>query len=217
MYAEDVPLIAAYARTSPDALADVCTFVLLSIRVPFKRVGDQMREVRRHGREASCLWGWKQEGYDAVQRHKASLHLTLPAQTDPANVIDALVTTIPGLAIVKGAFVAQLLGFNVACFDTRNLEALGYLKSDRPFRLDPCTPKTRLAKIAAYVEATRASGGAEHWWNHWCRRIAPGLGISAENVSNDHWRIIAGARHATIAHRLTPLYPVPIVAPEIPF
>ena len=199
MYAQDVPRIKAYAGASPDNLANVITFVLLSIRVQFTRVATAMRDVRREGRDSAFLWGFKQEGFDYVQAHKESIHSALCGAPYPTTVeaVDYLASEVCGLGIVKAAFVAQMLGHNVACFDSRNLDSLEW--GGRPFREfkrrnGVCVIKaeTRQRHIAAYVQMTIETGGAAHWWDHWCNGIAPQFGGDGDRVSRLHWQIIEG-------------------------
>ena len=207
MYAQHVPLIRAHALASPSGLADVLAFVVVTIRVPFGRVPQQMRELKQSGESASCLWGNKRAAYRAIVENHKALHaaLTVLDYTGDAlgnpgwvacEAIDEIVCAVPGLNIVKAAFVAQMLGHNVACFDSRNLEVLGYDTGTQPFKANlqrgpdgrpTLKRETRLRRIGDYVEATRESGGSEYWWDYWCGGIAPALGIDANQVSQWHW------------------------------
>lgn len=194
MYARDVPAIREYAEANPENFADVVTFVLLSIRVQFSRVPAAMRDVRAQGRDSAFLWGWKQGGYDYIHMHKRFLHGGLVYERkDAVTTIDAI-AQVPGLGIVKAAFVAQMLGHNVACFDSRNMDTLEW--GGRPFRFDKAgmKPETRQRKIAEYVQMTIETGGAAHWWDHWCTGIAPGLGRTPSEVSRMHYAIVTGDR-----------------------
>jgi hypothetical protein len=53
--------------------------------------------------------------------------------------------------------------------------------------------ETRLAKIAAYVDMTRSTGGARYWWNSWCEYVAGRRGSplkTAAQVSAFHCQAI---------------------------
>lgn len=190
MYRDHVPQIARYALTSPVNLGNVVTFALLSIRQPFYSLTTAVKDVRRNGRNSAYLWGWKQGGYDFVQGPRwAGIFDRLQATVATRAVVpavDILANEVPGLGIVKGSFVAQMLGLDTACFDTRNMQELGI--SPRSFReIKPGTKEaTRHKRIAAYVQFAQETGGAEHWWDHWCTGIAPGIGMTADAVSALH-------------------------------
>ncbi len=190
MYTDHVPQIAAHAKASPEGLADVCVFVLATIRVQFGRVPAGMREIRQRRHLASALWGWKREGYEFIRDNRDDLFAGAQALDDPettCELIDLFASQVPGLGIVKAAFVVQMLGHDVACFDSRNLEVLGYATNARPWRNKKIGKQVnRLRKISDYVQATRASGGSAFWWDHWCAGIAPALGITPDAVSGWH-------------------------------
>lgn len=195
MYARDVPEIKAYAEENADNFRDLLTFVLLSIRQPFRSLPTALRDVRRAGRDSVYLWGWKQEGYDYCREHSAELWAGCRMATT-SGVIDLLASEVPGFGIVKSAFVAQMLGHNVACFDARNLIDLEW--QGRPFRefkrkngVCVVKPETRKRRIAEYVQMTQETGGAAHWWDHWCNGIAPSLGTTGDEISRRHYRLIA--------------------------
>src|SRR5690606_15935640 len=93
-------------------------------------------DVRKHGLDSACLWGWKRPALKWICEAAEPIYSSVRALDDPETTVElvAELSTLPGLALVKGAFVAQMLGHDVACFDTRNLDALGYSAGSRPFR-----------------------------------------------------------------------------------
>lgn len=199
MYRQDVPKIAAFARASPSGTGSVLTFALLSIRQPFASLPRAVEDVKRWGIDSRYLWGWKRLGFDYVCDHEHELWDTLRT-ADTFDAIDYLAGTVPGLGIVKGAFVAQMFGHEVACFDSRNLEALEM--PARSFReVKALSPANRRRKIAQYVEITRDTGGAAHWWDSWCTGIAPSLGLSPDGVSRQHVTLTAALSPAIDAAR----------------
>lgn len=187
MYQDDVPLIADYAR-SPEGLADVIVFALLSVRTQFITLPRQMADIRRNGERSSYLWGWKLQGYQDVQRQASFLSMYLPTADDGLAMFQ-LHYTIKGLGCAKAGFVLQMLGRDVACFDSRNMSKLG-LASDRPWRLDDVSQKTQIKRIDRYIKATRDSGGAEYWWNDWCARVGADTGNTADQISRLHSKTI---------------------------
>jgi hypothetical protein len=196
MYADEVPRLSDWARDDPDNLADLCTFVVLTIRVTFARVAGAFKDVQRKGEDSAYLWGAKRQAYKDIHADPETLHADL-FDANVMDTIDILATRVHGLGIVKSAFIAQMLGHDVACMDVRNITDAGL--PERSWRTDgkqwhKLRPATRERKIAEYVQFTIETGGAEHWWNHWCHGIAPQFGGNADRVSKLHWSIPTGRR-----------------------
>jgi hypothetical protein len=194
-YETDVPAIAAFARASADNMGEVCMFVVLSIREPFERMRTHMRDMRAHGARSRTLWGFKAQSYEYVQAHKDAIFAAFQSMerdgTATAETVTRLFTQIPGLGIVKAGFVAQMLGFDVACFDSRNMHKLGFGPNDRPFRAlkAKAGAMVKAEAVAKYVQATRVHGGARYWWNAWCEEQSARLGY---DTSRAHREIICG-------------------------
>ena len=172
MYAEHMPRIAAHGLASPSGLVDVVAFVLCTIQQPFSQMAKQMALVREHGEHAVCLFGSKRDGYRYVVEHASVLHAAIVEAKRTSDVIAAVdvLSLIPGLGVVKAGFVAQCLGFEVACLDTHNLRRLG-LPIDALKLSKSLKPDTRRAKIVAYVDLCKRTGGAQYWWNTWCAYV----------------------------------------------
>lgn len=173
MYERDMPLIRDHALASPQGLADVITFVILTIRQPFQQMQRQMAQVRADGADAKPLFGHKRAGYEYAQEHKRVLHAAIVEAVkagDPVGAIDVL-TNVPGLGIVKAAFVAQCCGLEVACLDSHNLTRLG-LPVDALKMAKGLKRETRLAKITKYVALCAETGGSRYWWDSWCEYVA---------------------------------------------
>lgn len=193
MYANDMAKVREHGLASPDGLVDVITFVLLTIQQPLQTVEKQFADVAKRGAASVYLFGAKREGYSYAVANRAALYASVTqavAASSPVAAIEAL-TAVPCLGMVKAAFVAQLLGLEVACLDRHNLTRLG-LGLDA-FRLPKkALPATRRSKIAAYVAACAASGGSEFWWNSWCAHVATnrrsGQWADAAAVSAYHWQ-----------------------------
>jgi hypothetical protein len=96
---------------------------------------------------------------------------------------------VPGLGIVKAGFALQLMGYDVACLDTRNIKREG--RNPRAFRSDGEARKAGPAfkkKIARYL--SEVEGRAQEYWDAWCQDVASDIGITAAEVSGLHLAII---------------------------
>jgi len=163
----------AHALASPSGFVDVVAFVLCTIQQPLQSVRRQMDDLRANGAESKYLFGSKRAGYAYAVAHAATLHAAMKAAVKANDTIGAIdiLTNIPGLGVVKASFVAQIIGFEVACLDGHNLARLGLAES--AFKLAKTVkPETKRKKIAAYVKACADTGGARYWWNSWCDYVA---------------------------------------------
>ena len=82
-----------------------------------------------------------------------------------------------------------MLGFNVACIDSHNLERLGMALKDVTIP-NSLTEKTKMKKIKAYVHLTQKQGTV-YWWDSWCDYVAEKGGMNkalttGEMVSEFH-------------------------------
>lgn len=184
MYAYHVPIIAEAMQTDLRCFERGVMFAILSVRVQFNRVPDQCAELHKRGAEASCLWGWKFEAYKYLEDHAEALQAKVCNASSTRNALWEI-TRIPGMGIVKGAFVLQMLGHDIACLDTRNIQRDG--RKPRAYRADGEARKNTkafLRKIDRYILDTQ--GKAEHYWNTWCSEVAPDYGMTPEAVSKLH-------------------------------
>lgn len=184
MYERDCPKIARHALASPNGFVDVVAFVLCTIRQPFGRVAVQMAEIREHGENAAALFGWKRAGYRYASEHRHVLHAAICEAVrvqDAVGAVDVL-SAIPGLGMVKAAFVAQLCGLNVGCLDRHNLRRLGLPETALRFP-KTLAPDTRRERIASYVRKTQRRG-ARGWWDSWCVMAAGTRGMKALDTAD---------------------------------
>lgn len=93
---------------------------------------------------------------------------------------------VPGLGIVKAAFITQLMGYDVACLDARNVAREG--RNGRAYRSDGKTPRQLSPKVRQYVAET--FGKAEIYWNAWCEDVAAAYGRTPQQISELHLAIL---------------------------
>lgn len=196
MYDRDMPLMRAHALASPAGLVDVIAFVLCTIQQPLQSVGRQMADIRLNGEASKYLFGMKRGGYAYAVEHAGVLHAAVAKAVELGDTVGAVdvLTSIPGLGVVKASFVAQIVGLEVACLDGHNLKRLGLAES--AFKLAKgVKPVTKRAKIAAYVKACADTGGARYWWNSWCEYVAGNRAnrslLSGDAVSAYHVECLA--------------------------
>jgi hypothetical protein len=193
MYAREVPTISQWALSSEDNLADTILFVLLTIQQPLQGVAANLAEVKAKGLSAKPLFGAKRQGWAFIQEHKCYLfrvaHDILAREDGADRKVDLIqhFMQVPGIGIVKAAFIAQLIGAETACLDGHNLYVLD-LSEDR-FKVRSKVPAKVRAQIEEYVKICDRVGNSEHWWNRWCAYVAGRRGSplkSADAVSAFH-------------------------------
>ena len=164
MYKRDNKKIAKFMLKNADNTVAGITFVLGTIQNALSNVGKFMDGVANEGADSIAMT-MKRNGYLYAVEHKHVLHQALKAavkHNDPVGAIDVL-TNVPNLGIVKAAFVAQLVGLDVACLDSHNLDRLGLDRAALRFA-KTVKPETKRKKIQDYVHLTQVTGGSEHWW-----------------------------------------------------
>jgi hypothetical protein len=115
----------------------------------------------------------KRAGYAYALEHSEVLFAAIVKAVEVNDTIGAVdvLSTIPGLGIVKASFVAQIVGLQASCLDGHNLKRLGL--GEAAFKLvKSVKPETKRAKIAKYLDICTSTGGAEYWWNTWCEFVA---------------------------------------------
>jgi len=197
MYKRDNKKIAQFILKDADNTVIGITFVLGTIQNALSNVGKFMDGVANGGADSISMT-MKRNGYLYAVEHKHVLHEALKAavkHNDPVGAIDVL-TNVPMLGIVKAAFVAQLVGLDVACLDSHNLNRLGL--KETAFKLNKnVTRETKLSKIKKYVSYTQETGGSEYWWDIWCNFVAGNRGnkklTTGDMVSKYHADCIIGS------------------------
>lgn len=186
MYAEHMPVIRDFMRASPENFRRGVIFVVLSIRQPITFVPDAMADVETNGIGSRAIWGHKLDAFeyladDARLEYLYAKVMHFAAHNATADAIEALLE-VPGLGIVKAAFVAQLMGFDVACLDSRNVKR--EKRNPRAFRTDGKPPHKLRHKIKRYLAETH--GKAEDYWNAWCEDVARVYDMTPEEISALH-------------------------------
>lgn len=177
MYDRDVAAIAAHAKASPDGLADVIEFVLCTIRQPLTQMVAQRRDIAAKGSASVFLFGSKRAGWTYLQENKGYLWRVamdiLARPCSPERKADLIqhFMQVPGLGMVKAAFVVQCIGGGTSCIDAHNLKRLGL--TEAAVKVSPkLKPETLRSKVMAYVRMCEDTGGARHWWDTWCEYVA---------------------------------------------
>lgn len=188
MYAGHVPKISAAMHVCPETFARGIMFAVLSARVPFVRVPEMLKDVDIKGKFSEYLWGWKRDAYRFVERHKLTLWNETCASRDMENAL-VILTRVPGLGLVKAGFVLQMLGHDIACLDTRNIQREG--RNPRAYRSDGEKRKNTAAfrrKITRYVRDV--GGKARPYWDDWCIEVAGIYDMTPEQVSETHMCVV---------------------------
>lgn len=168
----DILKIGNHARKNAGGLIDVVDFTLATIQQQFPTVPNILADWRLNGPTSPMMFGSKRDGWQYIREHNArlfSLMTYLYAREDVEEAIDTMLE-VPGLGIVKAAFVCQLFGFNTGCIDTHN--AILYDIDVKAFRTtDGMQARTKLAKISAYQALVVGLGGSQPLWERWCHYV----------------------------------------------
>ena len=180
MYNRDVNEIQGFVKwCGTDAFVNTGLFVLLTIQAGLSTVKGSMAKVNFEGEDANCLWGKKGDGYTYLKDNADYLYGKMYDIADKkgynsveacADVVE-LFMQVPNLGMVKASFLAQCLGFNVACIDSHNIKRLGLnpnVVKTPPASMKPATVRK---KVEAYVVLTQEKG-SQYWWDTWCEYVA---------------------------------------------
>jgi hypothetical protein len=184
MYAEHNPVIANGMREETAIFMRGVIFTICSIRQPFTSVPDQLEAVDRG--DLSPLFGHKLDAHAYLIDNADAMRQSILAAANNGERLEILLR-VPGIGLVKGAFVLQLMGYDVACLDSRNIKREG--RNPEAFRSRKA--RTRgwwQKKIAAYLKETE--GHARFYWDRWCEDVAHTYKLTAEEVSAMHLAIV---------------------------
>ena len=190
------PKINRYAQKSPDNLKHVIMMVVLSIKMPWYQVGNQMQDYMKKGMRSRFVWGNKKKTLRYLNSNSVALYDESMAALKQCKgskldirLMDIFLK-VDGLGLAKAGFVCQLFAGRVGCIDTHNQrrlkggEAIGNLSVTGKEQL----PK-RLAEIELYVNFCKKRRCS--WlWDSWCNLIwvqNPKRFKSAKEVSEVHY------------------------------
>lgn len=185
-YKKHNPTIAAAMRSDLTCFRRGVMFAVLSIRQSIRNMPAELDDLETEGMSCRFLFGWKRDAYRYVMDYCDVLQRDiLNARTMAARMDVAL--RVPGLGLVKAAFVLQLMGYDVACLDSRNVVREG--RNPRAFRTDgkksgPAFERKRDRYLA------EVKGRSARYWNDWCKDVAQEYGMTAHEVSALHLCII---------------------------
>lgn len=186
LYAQHNPVIANYMRESTEGFFRGAIFAVLSIRKPIVVVPDDLKAVANG--DLSPLFGHKLDAHLYLLDHGPALRERVLSAPDNATRLAAL-CEVPGLGIVKAGFVLQLMGYDVACLDTRNIKREG--RPPREFRSDGRKGKATKAfraRITHYL--AEVEGRSAEYWDHWCEDVAKVYKMTADEISELHLSIV---------------------------
>lgn len=195
MYRQHMPQIRDAMRADLEVFRRGCMFAVCSIRQPTINVPDQLGILFDNEESENPLFGHKFGAYDYILSAKGAqlwaefsgVRDAIRTHTQSASEYAiGLLLDVPGLGIVKAAFIAQLMGFNVACLDARNVTR--EKRNPRAYRTDGKTARQLEPKVRAYVAET--FGKAEHYWDAWCQDVAVAYDRTPEEISALHLAII---------------------------
>lgn len=194
MYDRDQAKLSALGRSGPDGFERICTFVLLTIRVPLYAAAADYKLLRNGDTSVRSLFGAKHSGLAYVRAHSAELlegceyAYETCNDVDAANVIVGVLCDIPNIGPAKAGFICQMIYGLSGCIDTHNLTRFDL--REREFRMDRDLSARAKAKVVTrYNDFCRRAGGARALWDGWCEYVHANQPInypSAEYVSALH-------------------------------
>ena len=184
MFQRDQKEISEYAMTGPDQMARVITFVYLTIQQSITTCEAMMQDVDRHGVESKHLWGFKLGAYEWLHSGFAD---PVVAELETLKFFASL----PGLGLVKGGFVNQLVFGQTGCMDTHNSVIFEVdLYRFKASRYKTASLKRKAIMAMDYAALCEDQGGAEFLWDNWCRYVGERNGHSADAISAMHTKAL---------------------------
>jgi hypothetical protein len=203
MYKLDAVNCQQYSQKSPDNMVDMVLMVVLSIQQNWLSVGDQMMDVRKHGKDSKFLWGNKIKTYEYLRDNSSQLYADAMAvidsdqsDRDKARSLMEVFLRVDGLGIPKAGFVCQLMAGLVGCMDVHNIKMYGLDIKSLSLAKNPKTSKGIEAnnrKVVAYIDMCHDIG-TEKLWNNWCNLLATKSKkwLDGEHVSAVHYSYLTG-------------------------
>jgi hypothetical protein len=178
MYKIHAKAVQDYSRLSSDNLSDVILMVVLSIQQPWYSVGEQLKDVKKLGRDSRFIWGNKIKTFDSLQAKKdfiysqylAVLNSSKPDDERALSLMNVFLQ-IDGLGLAKAGFVCQLTAGLVGCIDVHNIRMYNIPKKDLAFSKSIKSKALKDKKISNYVSVCHDIG-TENLWDTWCSFLA---------------------------------------------
>lgn len=207
MYKDHMPIIRDAMRADLEVFRRGVMFAVCSIRQATVNVPDQLGVLFDGEEGESPLFGHKFKAWEYISDSSRAAYLWkklnlfyslllpvdfLAGKYPTRGATEAAMLAmleVPGLGIVKSAFVLQLMGFDVACLDSRNVKREGRNPTAYDTRArDKARPDHMRRLVASYLDETY--GKAAHYWDAWCRDVAEAYHLTPEAVSELHLSIV---------------------------
>ncbi|MDR5726245.1 MAG: hypothetical protein RB191_02130 [Terriglobia bacterium] len=195
MYKTEMPVIRDAMRHDLTIFRRGFMFAICSIRQPTINVPDQLAILFDGVQDENPLfghkfdaWAWISDDGNAARLWRNLLALENYADKLACEHAIACLLEVPGLGIVKAAFICQLMGFDVACLDARNIKREGRNPRAYETRGSKSGRKWSAKTVARYVAETH--GRAQEYWDAWCYDVAEAYGRTAQQISDLHLAII---------------------------
>lgn len=191
------PIIGGWARECSDNFADVYRFVLATIQQPISTTPEIVASFKSEGDESKWAFGVKRDALRYIEEKAGFVYDTAEfiyrEEQYSGGTYGALLSyfaSLPGLGLIKGGFLAQLVYGEIGCLDTHNIERFGLnARSFAAYRFKAAkTVATRKAFVRHYLELCEACGGCALLWAEWCEYVAQrdNKFKTAEEVSRIH-------------------------------
>jgi len=186
------------ARIRAAALSDIATFrraatvCMLSARRHFWDVGAVTLAAERG--DYGAVGAHQQRGIAWLAEHGTLLRDALIAFRDNPPAALYCATRVPALGLAKGGFLCQMMGIDVGCLDTHNVDRYALPRSSVCLRKG-LRDITQMRAINAYCELCRSLGGSAALWGSWCEYLAslyPEEYTSGRYVSDLHVQYVEG-------------------------
>ena len=178
MYNIHAKAVQDYSRLSSDNLSDVILMVVLSIQQPWYAVGNQLKDVKKLGRDSRFIWGNKIKTFDSLQSKKDFIYSQYLAvlnssksDDDRALSLMNVFLQIDGLGLAKAGFVCQLTAGLVGCIDVHNIRMYNIPQKDLAFSKSIKSKALKNKKISNYISVCHTIG-TENLWDTWCLSLA---------------------------------------------
>ena len=200
MFNRDQPIIGAYAQAEPENMARVYRFVLATIQQPLETVPIILRDFDSEGTASRFAFSSKRTALAWLEDNTQALYegAMQVSEGDDAGLLSYF-ASLPGLGLVKGGFMAQLIFGRVGCLDMHNIVMLDITASRFAASRFKSAKRdaTRESILQEYLWACRGGGGCEDLWNNWCDYVAelrPNVWANGDAVSAAHPEFICGRR-----------------------